>query len=109
MTTVAESLLKKARSMGADFRFVGDAVVVSAGRALPGELMAELRQHKLDIRVLLAQVPDYQATACVCSVPIGPTGSTRCALCGLPLICPDCQQCRGCRLRLRFPKGERFA
>ena len=43
MTTVAESLLKKARSMGADFRFVGDAVVVSAGRALPGELMAELR------------------------------------------------------------------
>lgn len=108
MTTVAETLLKKARSMGADFRFVGDAVVVRAGQALPGDLMMELRQHKEDIRVLLTQVPDYQATACVCSVPIGSTGNTRCEYCSLPLMCPDCQRCRGCRLRLRFPTGDRF-
>jgi len=108
MTTVAESLLKKARSMGADFQFVGDAVVVSAGRALPGELMAELRQHKLDIRVLLAQVPDYQAMACVCPVPNGPTGCANCGVCGLALICPDCLLCRGCKLRIRFPnKADR--
>ena len=108
MTSAAEGLLKKARSMGADFRFDGDAVVVSAPRPLPGELMAKLRQHKQDIRVLLAQVPDYQATACVCPVPIGPTGCANCGVCGLALICPDCLLCRGCKLRIRFPnKADR--
>jgi hypothetical protein len=103
MTTVAESLLKKARSMGADFRFDGHVVVVSALRPLPPEFMAELRQHKQDIGNLLTQVPDYETTACQCAVPIGPTGTTRCGVCGLALICPNCDLCRGCRLRLRFP------
>ena len=105
MTISAEGLLKKARSMGADFHFDGIAVVVSAPRPLPGELMRELREHKDDIRVLLVQVPDYQATACVCPVPNGPTGCVRCGVCGLALICPDCQLCRGCKLRIRHPIG----
>ena len=105
MTAVAEGLLRKARSMGADFRFNGDAVVVSAQFPLPSELMAELRQHKRDIRLLLAQVPDYQCTACVCSVRNGPTGSTFCGTCGLALICPGCGLCRGCRLRMHYLNG----
>ena len=108
MTTVAESLLKKARSMGAGFRFNGDAVMVSAPCPLPRELMAELRQHKQDIRILLAQMPDYQDTACVCSVRNGPTGSAYCGVCGLALICPECGLCRGCRLRLRYLNGGFF-
>ncbi len=103
MTISAEGLLKKARSMGADFHFDGNVVIVSAPRPLPDNLMAELREHKDDIRVLLVQVPDYQATACVCPVPTGPTGCARCGVCGLALICPDCQLCRGCKLRMRFP------
>ncbi|MDA1129628.1 MAG: hypothetical protein O2913_13180 [Chloroflexi bacterium] len=105
MTAVAEGLLKKARSMGADFRFDGGVVVVSAPRPLPDELMVKLRQNKEDIRVLLAEVPDYQVTACVCSVRNGPTGSTYCGVCGLALICPGCGLCRGCRLRFRYLKG----
>jgi len=105
MRSDVEGLLKKARSMGADFRFEGDVVVVSAAQPLPSALMAQLRQYKKDIGVLLSQGPDYQATACVCPVPIGPTGSTRCGVCGLPLICLGCLRCRGCKLRLRFPLG----
>ena len=105
MTADVEGLLKKARSMGADFRFDGDVVVVSAPQPLPSGLMAELRQHKRDIKDLLIQGPNYQATACVCPVPIGPTGSDRCGVCGLALICPGCLLCRGCKLRLRFPLG----
>ena len=105
MTISAEGLLKKARSMGAEFRFDGDAVVVSAPRPLPGELMAELRQFKEDIRALLVEVADYQDAACVCFVPMGPTGSNCCGVCGLPMICPDCQLCRGCKLRIRYPIG----
>ena len=103
MTADAEGLLKKARSMGAEFRFDGDVVLVSAPRPLPDELMAELRKHKTDVRALLAVMPNYQATACVCDVPIGPTGCIVCDVCGLPLKCPDCGLCRGCRLCLRFP------
>lgn len=99
----AEKLLREARSQGADFRFDGDVVMVSAPRPLPSGLMEELRQHKQDIKVLLAQVPDYQATACVCAVPIGTTGWVICGVCGLALICPNCLFCRGCKLRLRFP------
>ena len=105
MTISAEGLLKKARSMGADFHFDGDAVVVSAPWPLPGELMVELRRHKDDIRVLLVEVADYQATACICATPSGPTGSAICGVCGLALICPDCRLCRGCKLRIRYPIG----
>ena len=101
MTIEVEELLKKARSMGADFCFEGDVVVVSAPRPLPSTLMAELRQHKKVIGVLI-----YQATVCVCSIPIGPTGVDTCNVCKLPLICPVCERCRGCKLRLKFPPGK---
>ena len=103
MTPAADGLIKKACSMGAAFWFDGDAVVVSAPCPLPSELMAALRLHKQEIKVLLTPVPDYQATACICTVPIGPTGGVRCGVCGLPLICPECERCRGCKLRVRFP------
>ena len=98
MTADVAELLRKARSMGADFWLEGGSVVVSAPQPLPRTLMAELRQHKDDIGAWI-----YQATACVCPVPIGPAGVERCAVCELPLICPVCERCRGCKLRLRFP------
>ena len=101
MTADVVTLLKKAHSMGADFWLENDTVVVSAPHPLPMELMVELRQHKEDIEAWI-----YQATACVCPVPIGPTGVERCNVCELPLICPVCARCRGCKLRLRFPKGK---
>lgn len=101
---MAEELLRRARSQGAAFRVLESGRInVLADSPLPDTLMAELRQHKQDIMVLLAQVPDYGSTACVCPVPIGPTECARCGVCGLTLICPDCGLCRGCKLRLRFP------
>jgi TubC N-terminal docking domain len=71
--------------------------------ALTPEVLTELRQHKVELLALLGREPDYAATACVCPVPIGPTGNTRCPACQLPLICPGCGRCRGCKLRLKFP------
>ena len=105
---MAEELLRRARSQGAAFELLESGRInVLAASPLPDVLMAELRQHKRDIRILLAQVPDYQATACICKVPIGPTGCVRCGACGLALICPDCLLCRGCKLCMRFPiKGN---
>jgi hypothetical protein len=105
MTAAAEGLVMRARSMGADFPFDGDAVLVSAARPLPADLMAELRQHRQAIGVYLARPVAYELTACICPVPIGPTGSIRYGICGLPLICPDCELCRGCRLCVRFPRS----
>ena len=101
---IAEELLRRARSHGAAFQVSESGRInVLADSPLPDSLMAELRQHKQDIMVLLAQVPNYQATACVCNVGTGRIGTARCGVCGLALICTDCQLCRGCRLRLRFP------
>ena len=100
---IAEELLRIARSQGASFEVLESGRInVQASSPLPEPLMAELREHKDDIRVLLAQAPDYQATACVCQVRNGPTGNNYCGVCGLPLICPDCGLCRGCRLRFRW-------
>ena len=50
MTFAAEELIKKARSMGADFRFDGDAVVVRAPRPLPGELVGKRRDDERERR-----------------------------------------------------------
>ena len=44
MTADVAELLRKARSMGADFWLEGGSVVVSAPQPLPRTLMAELRQ-----------------------------------------------------------------
>ena len=104
---IAEELLRQARTQGASFELMKSGrIKILADSPLPETLMAELRQHKDDIRVLLVQVPDYQATACVCPVPKGPTGCFRCGVCGLALICPDCQLCRGCKLCLRFKRRQ---
>ena len=101
---IAEELLRVARSQGAAFELLESGhVKVTADSPLPDTLMAELRDHKHDIKVLLAQAPDYRATACICSISIGPTGNTRCGVCRLALICPNCHLCRGCKLRLRYP------
>ena len=101
---IAEELLRRARSRGASFELMESGrIKILADLPLPETLMAQLREHKDDIRVLLVQVPNYHGTACVCPVPKGPTGCVRCWVCGLALICPDCQLCRGCKLRLRFP------
>ena len=101
---IAEELLRQARSQGAVFKVLGSGrIKILADSPLPAALMEELRQHKKDIGILLAEVPDYQITACICTAPIGPTGSAICGVCGLALICPDCQLCRGCKLRMRFP------
>ena len=80
---IAEELLRVARSQGAAFQvLVSGRIKVLADSPLPDTLMAELRQHKQDITLLLAQEPDYQATACLCSVPIGPAGRARCGVSG---------------------------
>jgi len=45
-------------------------------------------------------------TACTCPQPIGPTGSQRCVICQLPLLCPNCGGCRGCKLAAQFGWNE---
>jgi hypothetical protein len=97
-------LLERVQSFGARLT-VPEAgrIHIEAPEPLPDELMAELCQHKIELLALLRRGPDYAATACVCPVPIGPTGNTRCPVCQLPLICLGCGRCRGCKLRLKFP------
>jgi len=78
-------------------------------RAPKGVLTPDLRQalaeNKAEVLTLLKDGPDHIASACVCLMPIGPTGPNRCTVCELPLLCPRCGRCRGCKLRLRFPVG----
>ncbi len=103
----AEELLYEARKQGAVFTVSGkNKVRVSGPMSLPDSLMAELRTHKLDIIPLLAEGPDYLATACICEKTPDGTGPERCGVCTLPLICPVCLHCRGCRLMARFKGGQ---
>ncbi len=103
----AEELLYEARKQGVVFVLAGKGKVrVSGPMPLPDPLMAELRKHKLDIIPLLAQGPDYLATACICEKTPDGTGPERCGVCGLPLICPVCSRCRGCRLMMKFKDGQ---
>jgi hypothetical protein len=101
----ASEALFEARKQGAMFTVNGKGQVkVSALLPLPQPLLAELREHRAEITNLLLQQPDYSATACLCDRPVGGTGSERCGVCGLTLICPTCSCCRGCKLALRFGK-----
>jgi hypothetical protein len=103
----ASEALFEARKQGATFTVNGDGrVKVKAVLPLPQSLLAELRKHRPEIANLLLQEPDYSATACVCDRPFGGTGSARCGVCGLLLICPACSRCRGCKLALKFGKKE---
>lgn len=80
-TISAEEPLRQARSQGASFELMKSGrIKVLADSPLSETLMAELRQHKDDIRILLVQVLGYQVTACVCCVPKGPTGSVSCGV-----------------------------
>lgn len=103
----AAELLEQARDLGATFT-VPEAgrVHVSALTPLPDELMSALRELKPQVLDLLTQLPDYDATACTCSQPIGPTGPERCGTCHLPLLCPGCEGCRGCKLAVKFGMGR---
>jgi hypothetical protein len=97
----ARDALYQARELGAVFTVSGkDQVKVLAPLQLPGSLMAGLKAHKAEVVILLGQEPDYSATACICKQPIGGTGSKRCGVCALPLICTTCLRCRGCKRAL---------
>ena len=101
----ARDALYRARELGAVFTVSGkDHVKVSAALPLPSSLMAGLKAHKREIISLLSKAPAYSATAYTCEESIGGTGSERCGVCALPLICPTCSRCRGCRLAMRFGK-----
>jgi hypothetical protein len=103
----ASEALFEARKQGATFTVNGKGQVkVSALLPLPQPLLVELRKHRAELIALLRQEPDYSATACVCDRPVGGTGSKRCGVCGLTLICPTCSRCRGCKLALKFGKKE---
>jgi hypothetical protein len=94
----ATEVLCQARQLGAHFTMSGkDPVKVSSALPLPGSLMADLKIHKAEIVTLLDEEPDYSLTACTCGESTGRTGSNRCGVCALPLICPHCSGCRGCR------------
>jgi hypothetical protein len=100
-------LLTRACAAGLTVRADGDKLIVRGPRSAEA-LARELLEHKAEILIHLrrsepASLPDYAATACVCPVPIGPTGSARCPVCQLQLICPGCHRCRGCKLILKFP------
>ena len=102
------ALLRDACGAGLSVRAEGDKLVIRGPRSAES-LAKQLLEHKAEILTHLRQwtespsPPDYAATACVCPIPIGPTGPDRCTMCELPLMCPGCGRCRGCKLRLRFP------
>jgi hypothetical protein len=98
-----EELLHQARRLGAVFHVRPNNVIEwQAPLPLPDELLAGLKAHKSELVPLLGQRPNYADTACICKQSIGGTGSTRCGVCGLPMICPTCSRCRGCNLALKF-------
>ena len=97
--------LRKARQMGIQLSSLGDRLHYEAPPGvIDSGILELLSQQKQEILLLLSQVPDFQATACQCLVPIGATGSERCGVCGLPLICLACSMCRGCKLALKFKR-----
>ena len=105
--TKADELLRRARQLGAIFRVHPDkSIHWESPQPLPDYLLGELKEQKPELLVLLGQDSDYASTACTCLVPIGGTGSERCGVCGLPLLCPTCSMCRGCKLALRFKSSE---
>ena len=96
MTATEE--LCHARQLGAHFTVISEsALKVSSPLPLPRNLTAELRKHKPELLVLLRETPDYSISACICEDSTGLTGSKRCGVCALALICPHCSRCRGCK------------
>ena len=101
----AADVLDHLTELGITARASGEKLLLEPGSKVPPDLLVEVKAHKAEVLTLLKVSPDYVATACVCHMPIGPTGADRCKVCELPLICPGCGRCRGCKLRLRFPLG----
>jgi hypothetical protein len=96
-------ILEELARLGVTVRVMGPKLLLEPGSKVPTDLVGEVKACKIELLALLRQEVDYAATACVCPVPIGPTGNTRCPVCQLPLICLGCGRCRGCKLRLKFP------
>jgi hypothetical protein len=97
----ATEVLYEAREHGAVFTTYDEGrVSISAPLPLPVSLVAALKERKSEIVLLLDREPDYAGTGCTCGESIGGTGSKRCGVCALPLICPHCSRCRGCRRAL---------
>ena len=106
----AGELLREAKSLGATFILLGqERVRVEAPLPLPDELVDALRECKAEVLELLRAAPDYAVTACICTVPEGPTGPDRCGTCALALLCPGCGLCRGCLLAIKFPPGADYS
>jgi hypothetical protein len=98
----ATEALCEARKHGAVFIVSGeDCMGVAAPMRLPGSLISDRKIHKAQVIALLEEEPDYSATACTCGDSTGLTGSNRCGVCALPLICPHCSGCRGCKRMVR--------
>jgi hypothetical protein len=109
----AVELVAEAHRLGIFLACNGNKLRVESPKGiLTTDLRQALAEHKAAIMAHLrsmagpASLPDFAATACVCPVPIGPTGAARCSVCQLPLMCPGCGRCRGCKLMLRFPPGR---
>ena len=107
----AADLLPDVQAHGVSIWADGDRLELEVPEGFPDILIEALRQYKVEVLALLrrqaelASPPDFAATACICPVPIGPTGDARCPVCQLPLLCPECSRCRGCKLRLQFSEG----
>jgi hypothetical protein len=105
-------LLRGVQTYGGAIWADGDRLELEVPDDFPDTLIEALKQRKAEVLALLrrrtepANSPDYAATACVCPVPVGPTGDARCPVCHLPLICPHCGRCRGCKLAIEFPPGR---
>ena len=102
-------MLDRLAELGITARTSGEKLLLEPGSKVPPDLLVEVRAYKAAILAYLRRrvgPPDYAATACVCDIPIGPTGPVWCAVCHLPLICPGCGRCRGCKLSIRFPPGR---
>ena len=103
----AVELLKELQTLGVEVTADGEEIVLRPGARVPAKMLGPLRQAKNEIMALLTQDPDYSITACICVRAIGPTGTTPCTVCDLPLLCPDCARCRGCKLVLRYGRSGR--
>jgi hypothetical protein len=99
----AVAIIEELARLGVTVRVMGPKLLLEPGSKVPADLVGEVKACKVELLALLGRGRDYTATACVCPVPIGPTGNARCSTCELALLCPVCGRCRGCKLRLKFP------
>ena len=85
-------VLDRLSALGITARASGEKLLLQPGSKVPPDLLAEVKAHKAEALTLLKDSPDYVATACVCHMPIGPTGADRYNVCELPLIYPPMRE-----------------